>query len=56
MKRLCLLKTPAYPEIVPHLVLLAFLQRNNNVEGTIESDYAASAMTPTGRPVTVIRA
>jgi len=35
-----LLKTPAYPEIAPHLVLMAFLQRVTNGEGTIEREYA----------------
>ena len=35
-----LLKTPAYHEIAPHLVLMAFLQRVTNGEGTIEREYA----------------
>jgi hypothetical protein len=35
-----LLKTPTYPEIAPHLVLMAFLQRVTNGEGTIEREYA----------------
>ena len=35
-----LLKTTDYPEIAPHLVLMAFLQRVTSGEGTIEREYA----------------
>ncbi len=35
-----LLRTTDYPEIAPHLVLMAFLQRVTNGEGTIEREYA----------------
>ncbi len=38
-----LLKTSHYPEIAPHLVLMAFLQRITNAEGTIEREYAVGA-------------
>lgn len=35
-----LLKSTPYPEIAPHLVLMAFLQRVTNGDGTIEREYA----------------
>jgi hypothetical protein len=35
-----LMRTTDYPEIAPHLVLLAFLQRVTNSQGIIEREYA----------------
>jgi hypothetical protein len=35
-----LLKSAAYPEIAPHLVLMAFLHRVINGGGTLEREYA----------------
>ncbi len=53
-----LLKSAFYPEIAPHLVLMAFLHRVINDGGTLEREYAIGRdrMDFQGRTVIVIRA